>query len=213
MIEALIRQETVVAAAPLVPELRLHLITDACRLWHASEAEAAEAGLVEPFWAFAWPGGQALARYLLDHPETVRGRTVLDFGSGGAIEALAAMRCGARSVVAADLDPVAAVAARMNAAVNDLGIIETSTADLIGAEVDAEVVLAGDVFYDRDLASRGRAWLESLSRRGVTVLVGDPSRGFLDLGGWRKVASYRASGDGDLTGAAWRETGVYRLGA
>jgi predicted nicotinamide N-methyase len=106
---------------------------------------------------------------------------------------------------------MAAVAAALNARANGLAGLVTMTADLIGREVDAEVVLAGDVFYDRELATRGRAWLESLAARGAEVYVGDPSRGFLDLGGWARVASYRAGADGDVTGREWRDTGVYRL--
>jgi predicted nicotinamide N-methyase len=206
---ARIAGETVVTAPSLVPELRLHLITHDCRLWHAGEKEAAEAGLPEPYWAFAWPGGQALARHLLDHPHLVRDKCVLDFGSGSAIEGLAALMAGAASVVAADLDPVAAVAAGLNARLNVLEGLETVTCDLIGTTPEAEVVLAGDVFYDRDLARAGRAWLEALHRRGITVLIGDPSRGFLDLGGLVQVGSYRSAADGDTTGRDWKQTGVW----
>ena len=211
-LEQRIVRETVVASAPLVPELRLHLITHDCRLWHATEADAAGAGLPEPYWAFAWPGGQALARHLLDHPALVRGRTVLDFGSGSAVEGLAALQAGAVRVTAADLDPVAAAAARLNAALNSLSGLETWTGDLLGTSPEADVILAGDVFYDRDLAREGRAWLERLHREGRTVLVGDPSRGFLDLGGLVPVARYRAGADGDVTGREWKETGVWTFG-
>jgi predicted nicotinamide N-methyase len=211
-LEARIQRETVVTTTPLVPELSLHLITHDCRLWHAREEDAAEAGLPEPYWAFAWPGGQALARHVLDHPHLVRGRRVLDFGSGSAVEGLAALLAGAASVTAADLDPVAAVAARLNARLNGIEQLETSTYDLLGTTPDAEVVLAGDVFYDRDLARLGKQWLETLHRRGRTVLIGDPSRGFLDLGGLVPVASYRAGADGDVTGREWKETGVWTFG-
>ena len=208
-LEARIERETVVTTTPLVPELRLHLITHDCRLWHAREEDAAGAGLPEPYWAFAWPGGQALARHVLDHPHLVRGKRVLDFGSGSAIEGLAALLAGAASVTAADLDPVATVAARLNARLNGLEGLETETCDLLGTTPDAEVVLAGDVFYDRDLARHGKQWLETLHREGRTVLIGDPSRGFLDLGGLVHVTSYRASADGDVTGREWKETGVW----
>ena len=207
--EQRIARETVVTATPLVPELRLHLITHDCRLRHAREVDAAEAGLAEPYWAFAWPGGQALARHVLDHPHLVRDRRVLDFGSGSAVEGLAALAAGAPLVTAADLDPVAAVAARMNAHLNGLEGLEAVTCDLIGTTPDADVVLAGDVFYDRDLARAGREWLETLHRRGTTVLIGDPSRGFLDLGGLVPVASYRTGADGDVTGREWKQTGIW----
>ena len=205
--EQTIRSHTIVVAAPLLPELRLHLLTESCPLWRASEAEAARAGLADPWWAFCWPGGQALARYVLDHPEIVRGKRVLDFGSGCAVEALAALRAGAASAVAADVDPVAATAARLNADLNGL-TVETATRDLVGERVDADLVLAGDVFYEKDLASRALPWLRSV---GVPVLIGDPSRGFLDLDGLTRLATYRAHADGDTAGTVLRETSVYRL--
>lgn len=206
-----LRQHTVVASAPLVPELRLHLITDACPLWHATEAQALAAGLSEPYWAFCWPGGQALARHVLDHPALVRGRRVLDFGSGGAVEALAALRSGAASVLAADIDPAAGTAARMNAEINGISGLETTSEDLVGTPQSFDVVLAGDVFYDRDLAARGRAWLETLARGGAFVLVGDPSRGFLDTGGMEPVATYLTGGDGEISGPMKREVRVFRV--
>lgn len=206
-----IRAQTRLVSPPLVPELRLHLITDGCPLWHATEAEALAAGLPEPYWAFCWPGGQALARHLLDHPDLVRGRRVLDFGSGGAVEALAALRAGASGARAADLDPVAAVAARLNAQANGIAALETTTEDLVGTRPEAEVVLAGDVFYDRELAARGLEWLRSLARAGRLVLVGDPSRGFLDTGGLVPLATYRTAGDGEIAGPLTREVRVFRV--
>ncbi|MFL5451124.1 MAG: class I SAM-dependent methyltransferase [Myxococcales bacterium] len=207
LFDAVIRAHTVVVPAPLVPELRLHLLTEDCPLWRANEAEAAAVGLVEPWWAFCWPGGQALARYVLDHPATVRGKRVLDFGSGGAVEALAALRAGAASAVAVDVDPFASAAAGLNAELNALPL-GTETRDLIGCAIDADVVLAGDVFYEKDLAARALRWLRSA---GVPVLIGDPSRGFLEAGGLDRLATYLAHADGDTSGAALRETHVYRL--
>jgi predicted nicotinamide N-methyase len=207
LLDALIRAHTLVVPAPLAPELRLHLLTEACPLWRANEAEAAAAGLVEPWWAFCWPGGQALARYVLDHPQTVRGKRVLDFGSGCAACALAALRAGASSAVAVDVDPLAAAAARLNAELNDLPL-ETEARDLVGQPIDADVVLAGDVFYETVLAARAMRWLRSL---GVPVLLGDPSRGFLDTGGLERVATYLAHADGETAGNALRETHVYRV--
>jgi predicted nicotinamide N-methyase len=207
LLDALIRAHTVIVPAPLVPELRLRLLTEACPLWRANEEEAAAAGLVEPWWAFSWPGGQALARYVLDHPETVRGKRVLDFGAGCAVEALAALRAGAATAVAIDVDPIAAAAARLNAELNGLPL-DTGTRDPVGDLVAADLVLAGDVFYEKALAARAVRWLQSL---GVPVLLGDPARGFLDPGGLERAATYLAHADGDTTGAALRETHVYRL--
>lgn len=206
-----ILEHTVVAGSILVPELRLHLITEDCALWLGPEQMAVDAGLADPFWAFCWPGGQALARHVLDHPELVRGRRVLDFGSGSAVEGLAALRSGALSVLAADLDPMAGVAARLNAKLNGLPEPDVTTDDLVGTEVDFDLVLAGDVFYDPELAARGLSWLKTLAARGIEVLVGDPSRGFLDVSELELVATYRAGADGDTTGAELRDASVFRV--
>jgi predicted nicotinamide N-methyase len=197
----------VVTAVPLVPEVRLHLITEDCALWRASEAEAAALGFVEPYWAFAWPGGQALARHVLDNPWLVRGKRVLDFGSGCGLEAIAALRAGAASALCADIDEKAGEAALANAALNAVKL-QVTCEDLIGAAVDCDVVLAGDAFYDLGLAARALQWLRGLKAQ---VLIGDPSRGFLDLAHLRQVASYRASWDGDTRGAVLRDTAVYSL--
>lgn len=210
---ARILQHTVVAGSVLVPELKLHLITEDCALWLGPEQMAIDAGLADPFWAFCWPGGQALARHVLDHPELVGGKRVLDFGSGSAVEGLAALQAGAESVLAADLDPLAGVAARLNAQLNELPAPDVTTDDLVGAEVDFDLVLAGDVFYDPELAARGLAWLKTLANRGIEVLVGDPSRGFLDVTELELIATYRAGADGDTTGADLRDASVYRVPA
>lgn len=201
---------TVVARPPLVPELPLRLVTEACPLWKATEAELEKLGLPEPFWAFAWPGGQALARHLLDHPDLARGRKALDFGSGCALEAIAAARAGAALVLAADLDPLAGEAARVNAALNSVSL-ETTTRDLVGADDGWDLVLVGDMFYEAGLADRIAAWLAGLARRGATVLVGDPGRGFFDASKAERVAEYDAPADVDVAGLYRRATAVYRL--
>jgi predicted nicotinamide N-methyase len=191
---------------PLVPEIRLGLITEASPLWRASEAEAAAQGFVEPYWAFAWPGGQALARYVLDNPPTVRGKRVLDFGSGCAIEGIAAALSGASEVLCADIDVRACEAALANAQLNNV-TLQVTGADLMGSDLpEIDVVLAGDVFYDRQLAAGALQWLRSLR---VPVYIGDPSRGFVDLSGLRCVATYSACWDGDTTGLLTRPTSVY----
>jgi predicted nicotinamide N-methyase len=209
---ALIRQHTIVAAAPLVPELPMHVITEASPLWRASEADAAELGLPLPYWAFIWPGGQVLARLVLDRPELVRGKRVLDFGSGCAIEAIAALKVGASQALAADIDPFAQDAALLNAKVNDVALA-TTTDDLVGARGDWDVILAGDVMYDRDMATRALTWLRSEAARGVDVLLGDPNRGWLDPRGLERVASFMAAADGDLSGVALKEAVVWRVRA
>ncbi|MBS2021025.1 MAG: methyltransferase [Deltaproteobacteria bacterium] len=207
-------EHTLPVSVPLVPEVTLRLLTEECPLWYANEAEAARHGLSEPYWAFAWPGGQALARYVLDHPDLVRGRRVLDFGAGGAIEGIAAALAGARSVTAADLDPLACAAAQVNAKLNGVTTLSATSRDLVGdpgVVEDFDVILAGDVFYDADLARRGRAWLKELGYFGKLVLLGDPARGFLEIEGLHEVARYVATWDGDTTGTITRSTGVYTI--
>jgi predicted nicotinamide N-methyase len=208
---ALIRAETVVASPLLCPELRLHLITDACRLWTATDPELEALALPAPYWAFAWAGGQALARHVLDHPALVQGKVVLDFGAGGAVEGLAAARAGAAEVWAADIDPYADTAARLNAALNGLHL-ETTTEDLIG-QVDPawSVVLAGDVTYDAPMAARVRSWLVALAARGVLVLLADPGRGFLDTAGFEVLGEHEAPADVDADGTHRVTTRVYRV--
>lgn len=198
-LRARVVRHTVVAHPHLVPELRLRLITPDCPMWSATEDEVRAAGIDEPFWAFAWAGGQALARFVLDHPEWVRGRTVFDFGAGSGIEGLAAARAGAARVWASDLDPVAVAAMAENAELNQLQL-EATTEDLVGRPVEADIVLAGDVTYEPSLAARVGAWLAGLSREGRTVLVADPGRGFLDLGSWEVLARYDAPSDVDADG-------------
>jgi predicted nicotinamide N-methyase len=196
-------------AASAVPELRLHLADDAVALWELTEEQLGEMGLPPPFWAFAWAGGQALARYVLDRPEIVRGKAVLDLASGSGLVAIAAMKAGASSALAADIDAFAGHAATLNAALNGVQVA-TTAADLIGAPVDAEVILVGDIFYDRDLAPRVLAWLIDLQAQAKLVLIGDPGRTYLPRDKLQQIAAYdvpvtRALEDAELKRAAvWR---------
>lgn len=209
--EALVRGHTVIARPPLCPELRLHLVTDACPLWRAGEAELARLGLGEPFWAFAWPGGQAIARHLLDHPELCRGRRVLSFGAGGGVEAIAAARAGAASVRATDIDPLAVVACRLNARLNDV-VLEADAADLLGVDaLDFDLVLAGDVTYEVELGVQVIAWLSKLAGQGAQCLVADPGRGFLPNADLEPIALYDAPSDVDVDGRYRVTTTVSRV--
>lgn len=189
----------------LCPELRLWLLPPDAPSWHATDPAA----LDMPYWAFAWPGGQALARWVLDHPAAVRGRRVLDFGSGCAIEGVAAAKAGA-SVRCADVDPHAARAAHDNAALNDVHL-EITTEDLLGAEVQADVILVGDTCYAPELAARLVPWLVAQRARGVEVLVGDPLRVPGALDGATRLETYDASFDGDPRGLTRWPTHVLRL--
>lgn len=206
----LLDRYTRLVPARLCPEIRLHLVTAECELWRATEEQAAAVGLVDPYWAFCWAGGQALARYVLDHPDLVSGRNVLDFGAGGAVEGIAAALCGA-TVLCADIDPLATLAAERNAARNGV-TLTTTTENLIGRDdVACDVVLAGDVFYGTEMAGPVIGWLRRLAERGTTVLIGDPDRGFLDTSGLEPMARYDAPADNDRDGSFMKPTTVYRV--
>lgn len=178
----------------LCPELSLRLITPECPLWRADERDLLKLGLEEPFWGFCWAGGQALARYILDHPECVAGKSVLDLGSGCGVAGIAARRVGALRVLAADIDPLAEVAAGINAGLNGVEI-ETVTGDLLGEPVGGfEVILLGDMHYEAELAGRVQAWLGGLSQ---TILMGSPDRGHIDTRLWKQLEKYAAPADVD----------------
>ena len=205
------RAQTAVAAPPLVPEIRLHLATQITPLWEATEASLAAANVAPPYWAFAWPGGQALSRYLLDRPDSVRGRRVLDFAAGCGIGAIAAARAGAAAVVASDIDAIAIAVIAINAALNGV-TVATTTADLT-REPDArwDTVIAGDVCYESAMAARMVPWLERAAAAGSVVLLGDPGRAYLPAG-LRRVASYRVQTTRELESTEQREVAVYRMG-
>jgi predicted nicotinamide N-methyase len=186
---AFIRANTALIAPPHVPEIRLHLADEAHDLWHRTEEELDAIGLPPPFWAFAWAGGQGLARYVLDNPDIVRGRTVLDFASGSGLVAIAAAMAGARTVTAADIDPFCGPTIALNAEANSVRV-ERTAADLVGADDGWDVILAGDVFYDKPLAARLLPWFAALSARGALVLVGDPGRSYLPRSGLTERAAY-----------------------
>ena len=187
--ETFIRANTDVMAPPHVPEIRLHLATEAHDLWLKTEEELEEIGLPPPFWAFAWAGGQGLARFVLDNPDIVAGKRVVDFASGSGLVAIAAAMAGAVEVIAVDIDPWAATAVRLNAGENGAGV-GFSSEDIIGLPVAADVLLAGDVFYDRDFAVRLVPWLSLLASHGTVVLVGDPGRAYLPQNVLQACATY-----------------------
>jgi predicted nicotinamide N-methyase len=175
---------------PLVPEIRLFVAEDATVLWARLEAEAGQQ-LPPPFWASAWAGGQALARYVLDHPEVVAGRTVLDLASGSGLVAIAAAMAGAAATTANDVDPYAIAAISANAEANGVAV-DVLPGDLLdGDGGGADVVLAGDVLYNRSLAGRVLPFLHRLVERGAYVLVGDPDRGHVPHYWLKAVANYR----------------------
>ncbi len=208
--EAFIRENTRVSAPPHCPEIKLHLADDAVAIWELTEEELGRIGLEPPFWAFAWAGGQALGRYVLDHAETVRGKRVLDVASGSGIVAIAAMMSGARQAVAADIDAFAAPAAQMNAALNGV-TIQTSSADPLAQTPDADVILVGDLFYDRDIAKRLLDWLLAAQARGIKVLVGDPGRYYFPRDAFTLRAEYQVTVTRALEDSEVKKTGVWAL--
>ena len=208
---AFILAQTVVACPPLVPEIRLHLATEITPIWQASEASLAASNLPPPYWAFAWPGGQAIARYLLDNPALVRGRAVLDFAAGSGLVAIAAARAGAARAVANDIDAVAATAVGLNAALNKV-TVETDGGDMLdGDGAGFDLVLAGDVCYERPMAERVTRWARRLAANGIDVLLADPGRAYLPAEGLVELARYDVKTSLELEDRELRETVIYRL--
>jgi predicted nicotinamide N-methyase len=207
---AFIRAQTALAAPPLVPEVRLYLASEVTPLWEATEATLAASYVPPPYWAFAWPGGQALARHLLDHPELVRGRRVLDFAAGSGISAVAAAIAGAARVEAAEIDPIAVAAIGLNAAANGVAI-DCSADDPVGSDGGWDTVLAGDVCYEKPMAVRVTPWLRGLARRGATVLLADPGRAYVPRDGVAELARYTVPTTLDLEDRTERETVIWRL--
>jgi predicted nicotinamide N-methyase len=208
--KSFIRQQTVLVAPPLTPEIRLHLATEITPIWEATEETLAKRNIPPPYWAFAWPGGQAVTRYLMDHPDWVRGRRVLDFAAGSGLSAIGAVKAGATLVEAAEIDPVALAAIELNAAENG-AVLRVVMEDLVGQEGRWDVVLAGDVCYEKPMADRVIAWFRQLAARGVTVLMGDPGRAYLPGSGLVEVARYRVPTSLELEDRTERETIVWRL--
>ena len=210
---AFVLANTAVETAPLVPEIKLHLASEVVPLWQASEAELAETGLPPPYWAFAWAGGQALARYLLDHPETVRGKRVLDFAAGSGIQGIAAAMAGAATVTASEIDAFAIAAIRHNAALNDQRIDVLSDDVLGGAGDGWDVILAGDVCYERPMAERVFAWLGDCVATGRLVLLGDPGRNYLPKTGLERITAYAVKTSRELEDSDVRNAVVWQVTA
>lgn len=208
---AFILRNTVPAPPSLVPEVILHLATEVTPLWEATEATLARNNLPPPYWAFAWPGGQAVARYVLDNPEVVRGRSVLDFAAGTGVVGIAAMKAGAARALAAEIDPFALEAIRLNAAACGVAV-ESAGDDLVGGPLPGfDVVLAGDVCYERPMAERVTAWLRTLAAGGTLVLFGDPGRAYVPRDGIEKVAVYDVPTSLELEDRTVRRTTVWKL--
>ncbi|MDF2972816.1 MAG: nicotinamide N-methyase [Microvirga sp.] len=207
---AFILAETRLRPVPHAPEIALHVADEATELWQKTEEELGEIGLPPPFWAFAWAGGQALARYILDQPETVHGRRVLDFASGSGLVAIAAMKAGAAEVTACDIDPFAIAAISVNAQANGVAVTPL-TADIVGQDGGWDTVLAGDICYEHDLAARVIEWLFALSSRGATVLIGDPGRSYLPKDRLENLAAYEVPVTRTLEDSDIKKSSVWRF--
>ena len=208
---AFIADNTRLLPTPHAPELVLHLADEITPLWKLTEEALEEIGLPPPFWAFAWAGGQALARYVLDHPEIVRGKTVIDFATGSGIVAVAAMKAGAKSVLAADIDVFCEAAVAMNAQANSVEITFTDRNLLDAPPPPAEVLLAGDICYEGPMAAAVMAWLAQGRAAGATVLVGDPGRTYFPKDGLEKLAEYQVPTTRELEDLAIKRTSVWTL--
>jgi predicted nicotinamide N-methyase len=208
----MIRAGTQLKSVPLVPGIRLHLASDPISLWQRTELTSGQAGLDPPFWAFAWAGGLALARYILDHPETVRGRHAIDIASGSGVVAIAAAMAGAAAVTAYDIDPVAAVAIRMNATANGVTVLAVC-ADVLDQDnlpaPGAGPVLVADAFYERDLAAKVTRFADRGHTRGAAVLAGDFGRAYLPRDRLIQLASYHVPGQRMLEGSDIKHTTVW----
>jgi predicted nicotinamide N-methyase len=213
-IPEIIGTSTRLVPVPLVPEIRLYQADDPISLWQRTEETAGQTGLDPPFWAFAWAGGQALARYLLDHPETVRGRHVIDMASGSGLVAIAAALAGAAAVTAYDIDPLAAEAIRVNSAANGVTVLAVCADVLARDDIPApgaDLVLVADAFYQRDLGSQVMRYLERARASGAEVLAGDFGRAYLPRARLRPLASYDVPAQRMLEGTEIKRTTVWTL--
>lgn len=208
---AFVRDNTVLRPVPHAPELSLHVADEMTPIWTMTEEALGQMGLAPPFWAFAWAGGQALARYLLDHPEEVAGRRAVDFASGSGLVAIAAMKAGAKSVLAADIEPLCRAALALNAEANGVKVAFTGANLLDAPPPPADIILAGDICYEKPVAERVMAWLAQARADGIRVLIGDPGRSYFPKAGLVQLAEYQVPTTRELEDMAIKRTGVWTL--
>ena len=207
---AFVRGHTILAAAPLVPEIALHLASEITPIWQATESWLSENNVEPPFWAFAWPGGQALARHVLDRPGCVAGLRVLDFAAGGGIAAIACALAGAAQIEAAEVDKLARAAIGLNAAANNVSVA-VSDADVVGAACRWDLILCGDVCYEAPMTAHILPWLRQMARQ-TEVWLADPGRAYLPREGLTSFAEYRVPTSLELEDRIERRVTLYRLG-
>ena len=210
---AFIVENTRLQTPPHAPELVLHLADEITPIWRLTEEALEEMGLPPPFWAFAWAGGQALARYLLDHPDTVAGKRVIDFAAGSGIVAIAAMKAGAKSALGADIDGFCEAAVALNTAANGVAVAFTSENLLDAAPPSVDLILAGDIAYEKPMADRMFAWLAAAHAAGTRVIIGDPGRSYFPRDGLVRLAEYQVPTTRELEDMEVKRTGVWSFPA
>ena len=210
--EGFIQANTTVARSDFVPEIPLYLATEITPIWQATEAWLVEEGIEPPFWAFAWPGSQAMARLLLDEPGRVAGRRVLDVAAGCGLAGIAAMLAGAASAEAAEIDPMALASTLLNASLNGVAVA-TADGDVVGQPCRWDLILAGDVCYEAPMTGHIMPWLRGLAAAGAEVWLADPGRAYLPRGGMAELARYSVPTTRELEDRDRREVVIYRLSA
>ncbi|MDY0241091.1 MAG: 50S ribosomal protein L11 methyltransferase [Rhodospirillaceae bacterium] len=209
--DSFIAAHTALEAPPACPEIRLHLATEITPMWQATEDFLTRHNLPPPYWAFAWAGGQAVARFLLDNPEWVAGKSVLDFAAGSGLVAIAAAKAGAAKVETAEIDPMANAAIALNAAANGVAVTIWDGDVLDQTDMPWDVIAAGDVCYERPMAERVLAWLKRCRDKGATIILGDPGRTYLPGSGLVRLGSYTIPCSLELEDRTSREAAVYTL--
>jgi predicted nicotinamide N-methyase len=207
--EAFIRENTALQPVPHAPEISLYVADEITPIWKMTEEGLGAMGIAPPFWAFAWAGGQALARYVLDNPEIVAGKQVLDFASGSGLVAIAAMKAGAARTLACDIDPICRAAIAVNAEANGVSV-QATIADLLDQPPPAvDVILAGDICYEKTVTGRVMRWLEAARAAGIQVLIGDPGRTYFPKSGLQQLAQYEVRTTRELEDLEIKRTGVW----
>lgn len=209
--EDFIRAQTALGTAAIVPEIQLQLATEVTPLWQLTEDRLKQSGLPPPYWAFAWPGGQGIARYILDHPDKVRGKRVMDFAGGCGIAAIAAMKAGAKSAVMVDIDSMAQIATYINAAHNDVAVEVAEEVDFTKPAKNIDVIVAGDVCYQQAMAAQLTRWLWLCVANGVHVLLADPGRAYVPKEGLKERAHYVVPTSRDLEDRERRNVTVWEM--
>jgi predicted nicotinamide N-methyase len=210
--QAFILEHTSLLPVPHAPEIRLRVADEITPIWSLTEQALHKRGLNPPFWAFAWAGGQAIARYLLDHPDEARGRTVVDMACGSGLCAIAAMKAGAKSTLGIDIEPMCAHAVALNARANGVEV-QTLIADILDRPAPAaDLVLAGDICYEKSMTERMLAWLGDAHAAGAKVLIGDPGRAYFRKLGFKPLADYQVATTRELEDAEIKRTRVWTFG-